>query len=86
VIADLSAWHLETSDLTELDVVAVQPGAPVTITFDAIPDLSLTGAVTRVKGLGQSFQGDVIYTVLIEPASWDERLRWNMTATVAIGE
>lgn len=85
VIADLSAWRLETSDLTELDVAAVRPGAPVAITFDAIPDLSLTGVVTRIKGLGESFQGDVIYTVLIEPAGWDERLRWNMTATVAIG-
>jgi|GEM_PF-6756195 len=29
--------------------------------------------------------GDVIYTVVIKPGSWDPRLRWNMTATVTIG-
>jgi HlyD family secretion protein len=84
VLADLSRWRLETSDLTELDVAAVRVGAPVSVSFDAVPDLTLKGAVTRVKGLGESYQGDVIYTVVIEPLSWDERLRWNMTATVAI--
>jgi HlyD family secretion protein len=84
VLADFSGWRLETSDLTELDIALVQAGAPVAITFDAVPDISLQGTVTRIKDLGQTFQGDVIYTVVIEPAAWDARLRWNMTATVAI--
>ncbi|HMO59933.1 MAG TPA: HlyD family efflux transporter periplasmic adaptor subunit [Roseiflexaceae bacterium] len=84
VMADFATWRLETSDLTELDIALVRVGAPVAISFDAVPDLTLPGTVTRIKALGQSYQGDVIYTVVITPSAWDARLRWNMTATVAI--
>ncbi len=85
ILADTSAWKIETSDLTELDVVNVAVGAPVTLSFDAIPDLTLEGTVTEIKSLSMTYQGDVIYTVVIKPNTWDARLRWNMTATVAIG-
>jgi multidrug efflux pump subunit AcrA (membrane-fusion protein) len=84
VLADTSGWKVETSDLTELDIVAVSPGDRVTLSFDALPDLTLDGVVAEIKGLGAVFQGDVIYTVVIAPSSWDPRLRWNMTATVTI--
>jgi HlyD family secretion protein len=86
VLADLQSWRLETSDLTELDIATVRVGDPVQITFDALPDLTLQGRVSRISDLGRSFQGDVIYAVDITPNNWDARLRWNMTATVAIGE
>ncbi|MFQ3662014.1 MAG: hypothetical protein SNJ69_06425 [Chloroflexaceae bacterium] len=59
-------------------------GDQVTLTFDALPDLALPGIVTKVQALGKTYQGDVIYTVTVEPQRWDERLRWNMTATVTI--
>ncbi len=84
VIADLSGWKLETRDLTELDVVSVRVGDTVLMTFDALPDLELQGVVREVKIVGESYQGDVSYTVVIEPREWDARLRWNMTATIAI--
>ncbi len=84
VMADMSAWRIETSDLTELDIVAVREGDPVTISFDALPEVTLPGVVTRIETLGKTFQGDVIYTVAVEPQGWDERLRWNMTATVSL--
>jgi multidrug efflux pump subunit AcrA (membrane-fusion protein) len=84
VLADMSAWKVETSDLTELDVVNVRVGDAVTLSFDALPDLILPGVVTRVESLGKTFQGDVLYTVAVEPQEWDERLRWNMTATVTV--
>jgi HlyD family secretion protein len=85
VIAETSAWKIETSDLTELDIVAVNLGDQVTLSFDALPDLTLQGIVTDIKGLGSTYQGDVIYTVVVKPSGWDPRLRWNMTATVTIG-
>lgn len=85
VLADLRAWRVETSDLTELDVVFVREGDPVLISFDALPELTLDGVVAEIEALGKTFQGDVIYTVTVEPTSWDERLRWNMTATVSLG-
>ncbi|MBU0495487.1 MAG: HlyD family secretion protein [Chloroflexi bacterium] len=83
-LGDLSAWQIETTDLTELDVARVREGAPVTISFDALPDLKLPGKVTRVEALGTNKQGDIVYTVVVTPDQHDERLRWNMTAVVAI--
>jgi HlyD family secretion protein len=36
-VADLSDWHIETTDLTELNVVNVKEGDQVIVTFDALP-------------------------------------------------
>ena len=83
-LADTSQWQIETDDLTELDVVDVQVGAPVEITFDAMPDLELTGTVERIKAIGENKLGDMTYTVIIRPDRLDDRMRWNMTATVTI--
>ncbi len=80
-LADLSAWQVETDDLTELQVGRVREGGPVKLKFDAIPDLELAGTATRIKTLGEKKQGDITYTVIITPEKQDERLRWNMTAT-----
>ena len=83
-VADTSGWRLETDDLTELNVVGIQTGDPVRITVDAIPDLEMTGWVTRVRPVGEDKLGDVTYTVSIQPETADARLRWNMTAAVFI--
>ena len=83
-LADLATLQIETDDLTELNVVRVREGAPATVTFDAIPGLTLTGKVLRIKPLGENKQGDMTYTVVIQPDQLDDRLRWNMTAAVAI--
>ncbi len=84
VIGDLSEWKIETDDLTELSIVNVEQGQDVEITFDALPDLTLPGTVRQIKPIGKNKQGDITYTVVIEPQEWDNRLRWNMTATVSI--
>jgi multidrug efflux pump subunit AcrA (membrane-fusion protein) len=83
-LADLATLQVETDDLTELNVVRVREGASATLTFDALPGLSTTGKVVRVKPLGENKQGDITYTVVIQPDRLDERLRWNMTAAVTI--
>jgi HlyD family secretion protein len=83
-LADLATWQIETTDLTELDVVRVSVGSPVTITFDAIPGLELSGTVSRVRPFGENKQGDITYVVTIRPDRQDERLRWNMTSAVSI--
>lgn len=83
-VADTSAWVVETSDLTELNVVRVRTGAPVSLTFDAVPDLTLEGTVTRIQAFGENRQGDITYRVTITPTALDPRLRWNMTASAAI--
>ena len=83
-LADLVAWQIETTDLTELNVVRVRAGSPVTMTFDALPDLELSGTVSRISPLGENKQGDITYVITITPDRQDERLRWNMTAAVSI--
>ena len=83
-LADFTAWQIETDDLTELNIVRVQQGDSVTIKFDAIADLELTGKVVRSEAIGENKQGDITYTVVVAPDRHDERLRWNMTASVLI--
>lgn len=84
VLADLSSWQIETEDLTELNVVKVREGDQVIVTFDALPGFELPGTVKEIKPLGENRQGDIVYTVVVKPNTWDDRLRWNMTASVNI--
>jgi HlyD family secretion protein len=83
-LADMSAWQIETTDLTELSVVSVREGGAATMSFDAIPGLKLPGTVSRIRALGENRQGDITYVVTVTPAGHDARLRWNMTASVTI--
>ena len=81
-IADLSEFYVETSDLTELEVVKVHEGQTVEIVPDALPDLTLKG---EVKSISQSFKtqaGDIVYTVKIHLNESDPALRWGMTLEI----
>jgi multidrug resistance efflux pump len=82
MLGDMETWKLETTDLAELDIINIQPGDPATITYDAIPELSMTGTVERIKQLGQTSKGDITYTVTIDLNGTDSRLLWNMKAFV----
>ena len=84
VLADLSGWRVETTDLTELSVVRIREGDRAIVTFDALPEVEIPGTVTRIKALGTNNRGDITYTAVIAPDEMDPRLRWNMTAAVTI--
>lgn len=78
-LADLGQFQVETSDLTELEVVRIQAGQAVEIVPDALPELTLPGTVERI---GESFttqSGDITYTVVIRLDETDPALRWGMT-------
>jgi HlyD family secretion protein len=85
-IADTSNFQIETTDLTEINVVNVKDGDNATVTLDAITDLELTGKVASIKGFGENKQGDIVYTVVVKLDKQDPRLRWNMTAKVTISK
>lgn len=85
-LANLSAWQVETTDLTERTVVRVHEGNQTIIRFDALPDLELNGTVRSIKPLGENQQGDITYTAIIALTEQDPRLRWNMTASVIVEE
>lgn len=84
IIGDLSGLRVETTDLSELDVARVQPGQAVTVTFDALPDLTLPGTVARIAPMSTPGQSAVNYQVVVELARLDPALRWGMTAFVDI--
>jgi HlyD family secretion protein len=78
-LADLRQFMIETSDLTELEVVKIFAGQQVEIRPDALPEATLTGIVETI---GQSFTtqaGDIIYTVTISLNESLPDLRWGMT-------
>lgn len=83
-IGDLSRWLIETTDLSELEVVRVAAGDDATLTFEALPDLVLAGRVDRIQVRGTGDAGNVVFAVAIRPDEHNEQLRWNMTATVRI--
>ncbi len=83
-LADTSTMQIETTDLTEINIVQVKEGDPVTVTFDAIPGFEVNGTVASIKGYGENWQGDIVYQVVIALNKQDARLRWNMTAKVGI--
>lgn len=84
MIVDTSQWRVETTDLTELNIVRVNEGSTASITFDALPDISFPAKVFRIKTMGENRQGDITYTVILDIGRIDERLRWNMTCSVLI--
>jgi HlyD family secretion protein len=85
VLGDLSAWELETEDLSELSVADIREGDRVTIGFYALPDLKIPGTVTRIRPLGTATTGsETTFALAITPDESDARLRWNMTANVTI--
>ena len=83
-IADMSGWLIETTDVTELEVVRIGVGDPATVTFPALPGIVLTGVVDRIQVRGTTETGDVRFAVSIKPDTHLGQLRWNMTANVVI--
>lgn len=79
-------WVVESTDLTELNIARVQQGMPAMIKFDALPDVELVGRADHIKPLGENRQGDIVYTVILKLDEPDERLRWNMTASITFLE
>ena len=82
--ADFSGWLVETTDLTELDVVAVKNGLPVQVRLDAIPGEVAAGTVTDIASVASVVRGDVTYKVTIALDENQLPLRWGMTAAVDI--
>ena len=81
-IADTSAWIIETTDITELEVVKVAVGQKVTFTADAFSDVVMNGAVTEISQSSYTQSGDVLFTVRIQVKDVDPRSKWGMTVQV----
>jgi multidrug efflux pump subunit AcrA (membrane-fusion protein) len=82
LLADFSAWYVETNDLTELDVVAISLGQGATLNPDALPELSFRGEVTEIANSFSVQSGDILYQVRLRVADPDPAFRWGMTVEV----
>lgn len=81
-VIDTSSWIVETTDVTELEVVDLGVGQTVTFTADALPDVDMQGVVTEISASSILQGGDVIYIVRIAADNVDPRLKWGMTVEV----
>ena len=83
VVADLSHLRIETTDLSERDILAVRIGQQASIFIDAL-DESHTGEVVDIARQSETVGGDVVYEVTIEFTNQPVGLRWGMSAEVEI--
>lgn len=70
--------------LNEVDVAKVKIGQKVTLTFDAIEELSITGEVSEIDAIGTVSQGVVNYNVKIVFDTQNEQAKPGMSVSAAI--
>ena len=85
-IADFSSWVVKTTDLTEIDVVNIKEGQPVTLTLDAIPGATLKGYVLSIGQNYSERQGDVVYEATVLLTDQLPAMRWGMTAQLTFAQ
>jgi RND family efflux transporter MFP subunit len=80
----ISSQNLARATFNETDIVNVKVGQPVTITFDALPDLALTGKVSVVDTVGTVSQGVVSYGVQVALDMPNASVKPGMSDSIAI--
>lgn len=84
VVTLVTKQKIAEVSLNEVDVAKVKASQKVTLTFDAVPDLTITGQVAEVDAIGTVSQGVVTYTVKIAFDTQDERIKPGMSVSAAI--
>ncbi|MBI1833484.1 MAG: efflux RND transporter periplasmic adaptor subunit [Candidatus Andersenbacteria bacterium] len=82
-IIDLMSLRAQVA-INEIDIASVEIGQPATLTFDALPDKTLTGSVVGIDRLGTTTSGVTTYNVEIGLDMIDESIRPGMTASASI--
>jgi len=82
-LTDLTGLQIKVP-VAELDVAQVAVGQSVVVTVDALPNTSLTGAITYVAPVGTITQGVVTYSATVTLDKTDAAVRPGMTAAVTI--
>ncbi len=84
-LGDLSRFQIETEDLSEVDVNAVNIGQSANITVDALDGQLFQGIVTQVAPTATDRRGDKVYAVLVDIDEGPEAgLKWGMSTFVEI--
>ncbi len=80
----ITAQRFADVTLNEVDAVKIKTGDKVTLTFDAIDGLDITGKIADVSLLGTVSQGVVTYVARVQFDTQDERVRPGMSVRAAI--
>ena len=83
VISDLSALEAQVQ-IAETDRPKVKQGQTVELTFNAVPDLTVTGTVAEIDAVGTSSSGVVTYGVAVTFDVQNPSLNPGMTAAASI--
>ncbi len=83
VLGDLTAFQIETTDLSERDVPYVKVGQPVEVFIEALSGW-VAGKVVDIGRRSTTVGGDVVYQVTIELKEQPVGLLWGMSAEVVI--
>lgn len=83
VLAKLDELQVETTDLSELNVTAVETGQPASVFVEALGQ-DLPGEVIAISPISETIGGDVVFKVTIKLDEQPEALLWGMSADVEI--
>jgi len=83
VLANLDNLKVETTDLSELNVAAVNIGQPASVYVDAL-DKEFQGVVTAISPISDTIGGDVVFKVTLQLEEQPLDLLWGMSADVEI--
>lgn len=82
-IVDLTSLRAEVA-INEVDIAKIQIGQPATLTFDALPNKTLTGSVVSIDRLGTTTSGVTTYSVEIAFDTTDDEIRPGMSVNANI--
>lgn len=73
--------------VNEIDVAKIKVGQKASITFDALPDVTIAGTVSSVNPVGSVSQGVVSYTVLIAFDTYNPLIKpgMSLSADIVVG-
>ena len=80
----ITSKKLATISLNEVDIAKIKLGQKVTLTFDAIPGLTITGRVEEIDSIGTVSQGVVNYNVKISFDTSNVEIKPGMSVNASI--
>jgi HlyD family secretion protein len=83
IIGDLTNMQIETTDLSEQNIPAVQIGQVANVFIDAL-NQKFSGKVADIARQSTTVGGDTVYKVTIQLDEQPQGLRWGMSAEVEI--
>jgi len=76
--------EVATLSMNEVDVAKIKLGEKATVTFDAIPDLTMVGSVAEIDSVGEVSSGVVTYTVKIAFDTTNASVKPGMSVSASI--